>query len=103
VAQSNPNLQEVTFGTPMGYDIVTNILHDQLINYLWDFYTAKVQNSDWNRCGQIKLQRKGVIYSHNVNHDIADTVNHLQAWKSLNLSKDQKLYRLKFSYNVKVL
>ena len=35
-----------------------------------------------------------------MDHNIAGAENHLQAWKSLNLSQDQKLYRLIFSYSV---
>ena len=49
---------------------------------------------------KFKEKREGVVYSHDVNHNIAGAENHLQAWESLNLTEDQKIYRLIFSYSV---
>ena len=80
--------------------LVTNILHQQLTKYMWNFYTARAENDNWNRRGRTQVQREGVVYSHDVDHNIAGTKDCLQAWESLNLSQDQKLYRLIFSYSV---
>ena len=51
--------------------------------------------------GVVKIKCKmGVVYSHDIDCDIAGAEKHLQAWESLHLSADQKLYRLVFSYSV---
>ncbi len=80
--------------------LATNILHQQLVNYMWDSHITKTRHDNQNRRGRAQVQRGGVVYSHNMDRDIAGAVDRLQAWESLNLSKDQKLYRLKFSYSV---
>ena len=67
---------------------------------MWDFYTVKTDNDNQNRCDRAQIQREDVVYSHDVNYNIAGAENHLQAWESLNLSEDQKIYRLIFSYSV---
>ena len=41
-----------------------------------------------------------MIYSHDIDHNIAGTEDCLQAWESLELTADQKLYRLVFKYSV---
>jgi hypothetical protein len=46
------------------------------------------------------VQKEEVVYSHNIDYDIAGSENYTQAWKTLDLDADQKLYRLKFSYSV---
>ncbi len=80
--------------------LASNILQTQLINYMWDSYTAKLDNDNQNRRGRAQVQRGGVVYSHDVDHNIAGAEDCLQAWESLDLSQDQKLYRLIFSYSV---
>src|SRR5436189_5173851 len=47
-----------------------------------------------------KFKEGGVVYSHDVDHNIVGAEDSLQAWESLDLSQDQKLYRLIFSYSV---
>ena len=80
--------------------LATNILHNQLVDYMWDSYLMKAQQDDWNKHGQTQLQKGEVVYSHDVDRNIAGAENCLQMWESLDLSADQKLYRLKFSYSV---
>jgi len=46
------------------------------------------------------MQRKEIVYSYDVNCNIVEAENHLQTWESLNLTHNQKLYRLIFSYTV---
>jgi hypothetical protein len=67
---------------------------------MWDSYLARTRQSDLNRRARTQLQKGGVVYSCDVDCDIAEVEDCLQAWESLNLSQDQKLYRLKFSYSV---
>ncbi len=55
---------------------------------MWDFYTAKINNDNQNRCDRVQIQREEVVYSHDVNHNIAEAENHLQTWESLNLSEN---------------
>jgi len=80
--------------------LASNILQTQLTNYMWDSYTAKADNDNRNRRGRAQIQRGGVVYSHDVDRNIVGAEDRLQAWASLNLSEDQKVYRLIFSYSV---
>ena len=41
-----------------------------------------------------------MVYSHDVDRGIAGAEDLVKTWESLNLSDDQKLYRLIFSYSV---
>ena len=47
-----------------------------------------------------QLQKGGVVYSHMIDRDLAAAGDLIQAWESLDLTVDQKLYRLIFTYNV---
>ena len=61
----------------------------------------KTQQDEYNQCDQAQLQKRGVVYSHDVmNCDIVRAENHMWIWESLDLSQNQKLYRLVFSYSV---
>ena len=80
--------------------LATNILHDQLVDYMWDSYLAKAQQNDRNKRARTQLQKGGVVYAHDVDRNIVGAENRTKAWESLDLSSDQKLYRLKFSYSV---
>ena len=77
-----------------------NILQTQLINYMWDSYITKAENDNQDKHDRTQVQKGGVVYSHDIDHNIVRAENCLQAWESLDLSQDQKLYRLIFSYSV---
>ncbi len=80
--------------------LASNILQTQLTNYMWDSYITKAENDNWDRCDRIQVQKREVVYAHDIDHNIVRAENCLQTWESLNLSQDQKLYRLIFSYFV---
>jgi hypothetical protein len=46
---------------------------------MWDFCTAKIDNDNQNRCDRAQIQREEVVYSHDVNCNIAEAENCLQA------------------------
>src|SRR5436190_15442838 len=50
--------------------LASNILQTQLTNYMWDSYTAKINNDNQNRRGRAQVQRGGVVYSHDVDRNI---------------------------------
>ncbi len=79
--------------------LATNILHNQLVDYMWESYLAKVQQNNQDKRGRTQLQKGGVVYSHDIDRNIVGAENHMQAWESLNLTADQKLYRLLFKYS----
>ena len=66
---------------------------------MWQSYLAKNQQDNRNRRGRSQLQR-GVVYSHDIDRDIAGAEDLLQTWEPLHINADQKLYRLKFRYSV---
>ncbi len=78
--------------------LATNILYNQLVDYMWESYLAKIQQNNWDKCGRTQLQKGGVVYSHDIDRNIVGA--EMQAWESLNLTADQKLYRLLFKYSV---
>ena len=80
--------------------LATNILHDQLVDYMWDSYFEKTQQNDRNKHARTQLQKGEVGYAHDVDCNVAGAEDRTKAWKSLDLSSDQKLYRLKFSSSV---
>jgi hypothetical protein len=59
-----------------------------------NFHIAKAERDNWNRRGRTQVQRGEVVYSHGVDCNIVEAEDCLQAWESLNLSQNQKLYRL---------
>ena len=48
------------------------------------------------------MQKGGVVYSHMIDRDIVAAEDYIQAWESweLELTTDQKLYRLIFKFSV---
>ena len=77
-----------------------NILQTQLTNYMWDSYITKAENDNRDKRGRTQVQKGGVVYAHDIDRNIVGAEDRLQAWESLDLSQDQKLYRLVFSYSV---
>ena len=67
---------------------------------MWDSYVSKTQQDGRSKHARTQVQKGGVVYSHDIDRDIAGSENYTQAWETLDLDADQKLYRLKFSYSV---
>ena len=81
--------------------LATNILHNQLTDYMWDSYIAKTWQDGRSKRAQIQAQKGGVVYSQDVmDREIVGSEKHIKAWETLGLTADQKLYRLKFSYSM---
>ena len=67
---------------------------------MWKSSLAKNNQNNQNSRGRTQLQKGGVVYSHMIDRDLTAAEDLIQAWESLNLTVDQKLYRLIFAYNV---
>ena len=94
--QNRENVATFTQGV-----LANNILHGQLTNYMWNSHLMKAQQDECNQRGRAQLQKGGGVYSHDVmDRDIVGAEDHMRIWESLDLSQDQKLYRLVFSYSV---
>ena len=66
---------------------------------MWDSHLVKVQQNDQNKHNRTQVWKEEVIYFHDIDRNIAEVENRLQAWKSLDLSADKKIYRLEISYS----
>ena len=49
----------------------------QLTNYMWDFYIAKTENDNQNRCDKTQVQKEEIEYSHDIDYNIVRE-HHLQ-------------------------
>ena len=68
--------------------LAINILHDQLVDHMWESYLAKTQHDNRNKRSRTQLQKGGVVYSHDVDRDIVGAKSHIKAWESLDLNAD---------------
>jgi len=75
-------------------------LHKKLTTYVYDSHIVKSQQQCRDNRRQSQVQKGGIVYTRDVDHDIAGAADRILAWQPENLDEDQKLYRLKLSYYV---
>jgi len=59
--------------------LATNILHDQLVGYMWESSLAKDRQDNQNLRDRTQLQKGDVIYSHMIDRDIIAAGDCIQA------------------------
>jgi len=68
--------------------LATNILYDQLVDYVWGSYLVKAQQDNQKKVESNSLQKEWMVYSHDADHNIAGAEDRMLAWDGLDLSQN---------------
>ena len=93
--QNRANVAKFMRGT-----LATNTLHKELTTYVYNSHIVKSQQQCRDNQRRSQVQKGGIVYTKDVDHDIAGAADCILAWQPEDLDENQKLYRLKLSYYV---
>ena len=73
--------------------LAQDIVHKQLINYMWDSRVAQIQQERWKKSFRLQIQKGGIVYASDVDRDISNLQELGVKWET-DLHSDQKVYLL---------
>src|SRR5438046_7726658 len=74
--------------------LAQDIIHKQLINYMWDSRIAQIQQERRKKSSRLQIQKGGIVYASDVvGRDILNLQELGVKWEA-NLHPDQKIYLL---------
>ena len=77
-----------------------DMMATSLTDYVFEFHIAKLAEKQRNDRQTTFVQAGGIVYAGDIERDMTYGSNLVATWESLNLSRDQKIWRLAFYTSV---